>query len=265
MSFMEQDRLYSLIVDGNEVSWRTILIKTIKEEGLDPWDIDVSLLSKRFLETVKKLNELNLRISGKIILASALLLKLKSKKLIEDDVSELNAIFSSYEDSSVDESESSYEMDDYDFGFESEFENSGASMVDSYNDEQQSVIQPKTPLPRKRKVSIFELMSALQKALDVNNRRVLRDIDQKPMRVPEKNIDIHEIINNLFEKLKAMLSHKKVIRFSELLPEEHSAKDIFYTFLPLLHLDRSGKVVIRQDEPFGEIFIFYSKDNMNSE
>lgn len=265
MSFMEQDRIYSLIVNGDEVNWRSILVKTIKEEAMDPWDIDISLLSKRFLETVKKLNELNLRISGKIILASALLLKLKSNKLIEDDVSELNSIISSYENSSVDDFESYYDVGSYNPGFEPEFDNSEISMISAHISKQQNVIQAKTPLPRKRKVSIFDLMSALQKALDVNHRRVLRDIEQKPMKVPEKKVDIKKIINNLFEKLKAMLLHKKVIRFDELLPKNHSAKDIFYTFLPLLHLDRSGKVVIRQDEPFGEIFISYSENDMSSE
>ena len=81
-----QDRIFDMLMKEDEITWQTILYDLVKSEEMDPWDIDISILSKKYLETVRKLQEMNFAISGKIVLASAILLKIKTQRLIEEDM-----------------------------------------------------------------------------------------------------------------------------------------------------------------------------------
>ena len=74
-----QDRILDLILEQNEVTWQTIIYDLIRSEEMDPWDIDVSVLTARYIETIKKMKEMNFFISGKVLLAAALLVKIKSE------------------------------------------------------------------------------------------------------------------------------------------------------------------------------------------
>jgi len=86
------DTLYEMLVQRDEVTWHTIIHELVKSEQLDPWNIDISLLSQRFLETIKKMQEMNFFISGKVLLASALLLKMKSDKLVHGYMADFDAM-----------------------------------------------------------------------------------------------------------------------------------------------------------------------------
>ena len=80
------DDLYNLIVNKDEITWQSLLMDLIKSEEMDPWDIDVSLLAKKYLDSIKELQKFNFFVSGKMILASALLLRIKSDKLMDEDI-----------------------------------------------------------------------------------------------------------------------------------------------------------------------------------
>src|SRR3989338_2820974 len=87
---MSQDRILSLLMQKDESTRQTILYDLVKSGEIDPWDIDISILSKKYLEIVKKLQESNLFISGKVLLASAILLKIKSEKLLTEGIGTLD-------------------------------------------------------------------------------------------------------------------------------------------------------------------------------
>ena len=36
-----QDRIYSLLVEKDEFSWKTIIMELISSEEMNPWDIDI--------------------------------------------------------------------------------------------------------------------------------------------------------------------------------------------------------------------------------
>jgi chromatin segregation and condensation protein Rec8/ScpA/Scc1 (kleisin family) len=121
-------------------------------------------------------------------------------------------------------------------------------------------LMPRTPQPRKRKVSIYDLMSALQKALEVKERRVLRSIPTVKMDVPEKQVEIGAVIQDVYRRITEWLNNKKRLTFTELLPSQEK-EDKVMTFIPLLHLAHLGqrKVDLLQNEMFGEIEIVLSK------
>ena len=87
-----QDQIYDMLMKRDEITWQSLIYELVRSEQMNPWDIDVGLLARRYLETLKKMKEMNFFISGKVVLASAILLKIKSYKLVEEDISNLDSI-----------------------------------------------------------------------------------------------------------------------------------------------------------------------------
>jgi len=105
--------------------------------------------------------------------------------------------------------------------------------------------------------TINDLMSALQKALEVNKRRVMRRLreDEIIVKVPEKKVDISSLIKNIYDKIINFFKFKKeTLTFTKLIPSDKK-EDKILTFIPLLHLDNQEKINLTQEKPFGEIII----------
>ena len=178
------DQVFEIIFDKEDVTWQSMIYELVRTEQMDPWDINVSLLAQRFLEMLKTLKETDFRISGKIILAAAILLKLKSIRLVGEDISNLDRLFA--------------QTDDEEEGLLDDLHDAPVPQEDPANFR----LIPRTPQPRKRKVSIFDLVDALQKAMEVKKRRVMRDIPTVKVEIPEKKVDISEIIKSMYGRIK---------------------------------------------------------------
>ncbi len=232
-----QDRLFEMLVQRDEITWQTIIYDLIRTEQMDPWDIDVSVLAQKYIETVNKLQEMNFFISGKVLLASAILVKIKSNKLMDEDIA----------------------------GFDNYLFNTGEEELSLGDLEEQPRVRItpptlaiKTPQARKRKVNLQDLINALQKALEVNQRRVIRKIREEkgyklPV-IPERKVDVSRLIKEMYEKMMGFFQKKETITFTKLIPTERK-EDKILTLIPLLHLDTQGKIDMVQEEPFGEIEI----------
>lgn len=231
-----QDKIYKMLIEKDEITWQSIIYDLIKSDQMDPWDIDISLLSKRYLDAIKSLKEHNFFISGKMILASAILLKLKSVKLLNEHIAEFDSYLFQGEESLLD-----------------------------YEDQQEHVEQQeiipglliKTPQPRKGKVNLDDLMSALKKALNVENRRVIRRSYEKAIneaKIPEKKYDISLLIKDVYDKIVNLFTNRKTLTFNELVNSDRK-EDKILTFVPLLHLSNQNKVDLNQQEHFGDIYI----------
>ena len=242
-----QHDIYAMLVEKDDVTWQTLLMDLIKTEQMNPWDINISHLTKRYIETLRQLKEANFYVSGKMILAAALLLKIKSNKLVDEDISNFDAILYPQEEA---------------LDFE---ELAAAPHPERLMDKPQLTIR--TPMPRKRKVSIEDLMSALKKALEVNQRRILRHEDAKRVDVviPEKKIDIGNLIKDVYQKITGFFSLNAAGRltFSQLLPSQEREAKIL-TFIPLLHLVNEEEIDLHQEEHFGEIQILMHQKEMKA-
>jgi segregation and condensation protein A len=193
---------------------------------------------------LKKLREMDFRISGKVVLASAILLKLKSDKFLDDDIAVLDNLISSLDDPGdlLDE-----------------------LPLDSPKRERILApgLMPRTPQPRKRKVSMYDLIEALEKALEIENRRPVYVEPSIKVKMPENFIDMGELIQGVYQKVQTYYdtnNHDEEkgkphrLTFSELIPSD-SKEDKVYTFIPLLHLENQRKVDMYQQVHFGEIEI----------
>ncbi|MBU4502182.1 MAG: segregation/condensation protein A [Nanoarchaeota archaeon] len=226
-----QDKFYDMLMQKDEITWQSLIYDLIKSEEMDPWDIDVSLLTQKYVETIKDLQEMNFFLSGKIVLASAILLKIKSNKLIAEEIPYLeHLIYPPEEEEYFDEERPEYIIPD---------------------------LAIKTPQARKRTVSMNDLVSALHKALEVNHRRVMRRVAEKNFKMPEipqKKIDISKLIMNVYQRILSFFKKNEPVTFNKLVNSDKK-DDKIMTFIPLLHLDHQEKIILEQKEHFGDINI----------
>lgn len=241
--FMQQ-QIFDMLLKEDEITWQSIIYDLVKTEQINPWDVDVSILTKKYITILKKLKEMDCRVSGKVLLAAAILLKIKSKRLINDDLGNLDRLISSVEQ---------YEEDEFYEELESEFLESGR--IHNKELEKPKLI-PKTPQPRKRKVSLFDLMDALEKALEVKKRRVIRSAPVSKVVVPKKGVDLTYIMKQVYRKIIDVFdaNGKKKIKFSSIIPDTTKEGKVL-TFIPMLHLTNQRKIDIFQDHHCSEIEI----------
>ncbi len=240
MAVSSTDRIFEILFNENEITWQSIIYELVKTEEMDPWDINISLLSHKYIATLKKLQEFDVRISGKVVLAAAILLNIKSTKLLDEE-SRLDDIINP--PALEDDDEVGYQR----------------FSLDGIPSDKITLI-PRTPQPRKRKISVFDLVEALQKALEVKQRRVLRDV-VVPMEMPfiDRTLDVTKLILDLNRKIRKMFSEKGRLTFSELVGSD-TKEDQVVTLVPLLHLTTQGKVDIDQQSPFGDIDISIAEE-----
>lgn len=247
------EHIYDILVNQDEITWQTIIFELIKSEQMDPWDINVSKLSKLYIVALKKLKEMNLLLSGKVLLAAALLLRIKSTRLVGEDMMEFDRLLASGENP-----EELYTDENF---VQGGLESMGIKIGDG-----QMTLVPRTPQPRKRKVSVYDLIDALAVALNVRRRRILSQIETRTMDMPDKPIDISLLMDGLFQDVMGFLNSDPAGRlaFSKLVPGD-AKKDKVYTFIPLLHLTNARKIDLNQKDHFGEIWISLADPNAEQE
>jgi len=228
------ERIFELLFNEDEITWQSIIYELVRTEEMDPWDINISELSKKYIETIKKLQSLDFRLSGKVVLAAAILLGIKSTRLLDEE-SKLDELINPPE--ALEEDEIGYQQ----FSL-SELPTDKITLI------------PRTPQPRKKKISVFDLVDALQKALEVRKRRMLRDFVPIDVPVIDKKVDITKLILDLYKKIKKMISEEGRLTFIQLAGSKRK-EDQVATLVPLLHLTSQGKVDIHQEVHFGDIEI----------
>jgi len=232
-----QEQVFELLLEQEDVSWKTILYDLVKTEQMNPWNIDITLLTQKYIQIIKEMQEHNFRISGKILLAAAFLLKMKSAHLVDNDLSNFDKLINQTEE---DIDELLGEVDENSTG----------------RDREKYQLIPKNPQPRNRKVSIQDLVDALQKAME-SKKRILERTKPVPYEFPKRKMDIMEVIRDVYHKIVYYTNkeQKRTLTFTELLPPQAGKKEKVYTFIPLLHLENQHKVETTQAQPFQEIMV----------
>ncbi len=246
-----QAKLFDIIFNEDEISWQSMIHKLVREEGMNPWDINITQLAKKFLERLQKLKKMDFKISGKAILAAAILLRIKSRRLVGEDFNNLDRLISltdEQEDDIFEEIEESF-MED----IEEHEKNERMENKENYR------LTPKTPLPRKRKVSVYDLVDALHKALEVKKRRTNRINSEAETNIdaPQKQKDITLVIQEVYDQIKNYIEQRnaKKLMFSQFLPKDCSKEEKIATFSPLLYLDNQRKIELYQEKHLAEIEI----------
>lgn len=233
-----QDRLYSLLVEKDEFTWKSIILDLISSEEMNPWDIDIGQLTQKYIERIRQMKEQDLKVGGKVVLAASMLLRIKSSKLVGDDLDEFDRLLAGNDVSA----EQFYD------GLEQEL-----AQGEKLGLQEDLELLPRMPQARRRKVSVYDLVKALEKALEVKQRRVLNHMPP-PMPLPERKFDLTAAVTGLFRRITSLFGARRNLAFTDLLPTD-SKQDKVYTFIPLLHLSNQRKVELEQEQAFGEIKI----------
>ncbi len=238
---MDNKSIYSMVLESDDIRWQTIIYDLIRTGKVDPWDLDISTLAKEYTKVLRNLEKMNFRMCGKVVLAAALLLKIKTHNLgLQQFMELIDADGEALEALPEDSEEPELPIVEAPEGLE---------------------ITPRLDQQKTRKVTVFELMDALKRAISKEDQRD-KLLAQKKQEVPTikkhkpKQVDIYRKIRQVYVALKmlAYRTKKNTVEFRRLIPSTEK-KDIVWTFMPLLHLSNDQKVRLHQGQPFDKIFV----------
>ncbi len=236
------NQVYDIITD-KKADWQALIYDLINSEQLDPWDIDICLLSNKYFEKVREMEEINFYISSKVLLALALLLRIKSEFLLNRHIRSIDEILFGKKE-----------------GPKSVFERI------EINEDDLPLLIPKTPLPRQRKVSLDELMNALNKAINTESRRIKKEVQFKrahqlsKVDIPEfAKVSLKDRVRQFYAGILTAIKKKepeKINKVSYTHFTKNQREQKLAYFLPLLHLSNTKKLWLEQTEHLGEIWIY---------
>lgn len=248
-----EDNLLTQLMEDDDITWQSMIFELVKTEQMDPWDVNVGELSEKFIQMLNEMHETNLKIGGKVILASTILLRLKSGRFIDTDLAQLESLIAS--------------MDSYDDDFE-EWDDLSGDGFSPQRDRRNYKIFPRTPQPRKRKVSVYDLVGALEGVIEKNKIKVRykrynsKETGELKIESKDINLVIKDVFQVLNQKTQDMNCDK--LKFSQILPSKRR-EDLVTTFLPLLHLTNQRVTDLYQDEAFSDFDIHLIKKGLTFE
>lgn len=203
---------------------------------MDPQNIDICVLAERYREYINELEEFDLAVPARAIRLCASLLKMKTYAL------------TGHEDGpQKEEPENPMDFDEeplMDEELEEEINLQKGPELD----------MPVKPKP-KRRMSMDELKSALEDAMEVKQQREerqeLREEMEDPIGVDEESLE--DKVNSLFSRLTSIVgSSKDRVNFNKLVSDNDSEERI-EKFLHVLHLENEQKVQCIQEEWLGNL------------
>lgn len=220
---MELDKLVDLI---EKPTWKTLLVNTVKSEGMDPWDIDVALLASKYAEKIRQMKVRDFRIPANAVLASAILIRFKSDswQLIPEETEVVEEPLEEYESLGL------------------------------FNEIPELEVAQRITT---RRVTLEELIEAVEHVMEKTKRkkrgRVRVPVETMQLTIGKKE-EFQKIINKVYNKILEKADSQGLVLFSDLLAERTRA-EVVRVLLSLLHLANEGKISVWQEKVFGEIFI----------
>lgn len=209
---------------NQDATWRDVLLDLVDKEKLDPWNIDIIEVVDGYVSTVKKLKVIDFRVPANIILAAAILLRMKANVLSMPNYDEVPEM--------VDEA--GFVRPDI--------------MVDPLN--------LRLRVAPKRRISLNELISALDEAMKIKDTR-LTAMPSVPMTLPItlENFDIETETERIYQVIKKNADRSRMLTFTHLTSVSSTDDVLLGLFIPLLFLAHKEKVTLIQEKFFSEIII----------
>jgi len=213
-----------------------------KKGEIDPWNVDVVEVADKFLEELEKARKLDLRISGRVLLYAAILIRMKSEILT-------NELLKGEEEAEEVELEEHLILDTRDFEVEE-------YIIEDVEDEIiKSLVATSSRKKRLRRyTTLKDLIEELKKAEErrKKRRKVRREREVKvdPMDTPHEE-NVEEWIGEMEKTILELSRRIEVIPFSKI-----CGKDVVRSYISILHLAFRRKVEIWQERIFEtEVFL----------
>ena len=221
-----------------------LLLHLIKKSKMEIFDVEISEITKEYLNFINEMNEMNLDIASEYLVMAAELIEIKSRKLLpnsdEDEDSE--------NEEENPEEELKRRLMEYKKYKEStqEFRSLEEKRFAYFTKAPESLQKySKEKLENDGSVGINDLLEAFQKLLERQeyNRPVNTKIARKELSVKERIVKIRDI-----------LKEKKKIEFTSLF-DDFSKPYVVVTFLSVLEMAKNKEITLKQDNNFGNIYL----------
>ena len=220
-----------------------LLLHLIKKSKMEIFDIEISEITKEYLNYIKEMTDMNLDIASEYLVMAAELIEMKSRKLLPNKKDEEET-----EEEENPEEELKRRLIEYKKYKESTevFRNLEENRANYYTKAPESLKQYSSEkLENDGSVGIFDLLDAFQKLLE-------RQEYNKPKntKITRKELSVKERVAKIRDILKV---HKK-LNFIELF-DDFSKPYVVVTFLSVLEMAKNREINIKQDNNFSDIYL----------
>jgi len=219
-----------------------LLLYFIKRDELDIYDIPISQITADYMETIQTSKEVNIGTAGEFIHMAATLMRIKSKMLLplsshdeEDDIEDPRLPLVRQLLDYKRYKEAAQSLDSMAENRSHYFTRGNIKDISSVEEEAAVFV---------RNVSLFDIATYFKTAMD--NKPVISryELHREPMSIDDQKA-----------KLLAFVDGDGILRFSSLIEHLRDKVEIVITFLAILDLIREEKILLIQNELFGEIEI----------
>jgi len=216
-----------------------LLLYMIRRDEIDIWNIPIARITEEYLGYVRVMQDLNLNVAGEFLVVAATLIHIKSRMLLPPDPEQAAA--------GAAEDDPRHELV-YQLLEHQKFKNA-AQML--YAKEAVELAVWSHPPPEfiaegeaLVTVTLFDLVRAYRDIVERFKQRVTLEYHREEVTVEEK-----------IAQVRQRLLVQDRIEFASLFESARSRHVLVVTFLAVLELVRLGEVGMRQERPFGEIFL----------
>jgi len=238
---MEADEFDIMMQDT--MFWKDILYEII--QNMNPWDVDISQLASGYSKKVDDMKDMDFKVPANVIIVSSVLLRMKA-----DMIASINFNPDDYRDGDGLE-EIEFISPDFDPTL---FAESSQDMMNEMTDWASVALAIKPKRVPKRRVSAFELITAIQDVLEDKRVKSYKERNKKEGKFIEVKLDrdMEEIIEETYLRIMEILANKNSVLFSELADNKEK---IISTLITLLHLSNKQKLKLTQEKLFDDIHI----------
>ncbi|MGB9577435.1 MAG: segregation/condensation protein A [Candidatus Micrarchaeia archaeon] len=222
-------------------TWKEFLIELVASNQMNPWEIDIVSVADKYLQKVRQLTALDLRVPANVILASALLLRFKAEALQLE---------------------------------EEEAPETVVEEAPQYFNEEIPELILRANKPRRRKLTLEELIQAVDDVMKATSKPLPVKTVPQMLSIQLPKVDMNDLMREVYEQAIALKDEEGVVLFTDLLKRKAGAspcpgegnshahgfwcygtENVVMTLMPVLHLVQENKLLAWQDQLFGEIFI----------
>ncbi|MFO7968043.1 MAG: segregation/condensation protein A [Archaeoglobaceae archaeon] len=241
-----------------------MLVELARRGDVDPWNVDVIDVADKFLSELERAKKLDLRISGRVLLFTAILVRMKAEILTNEAI--VHEEQQEEEEQIETEMEAEIVPDEIDFDAfnepEPEPDDFDEELMSLEQEVQKDEVLDTLLKPRKkakRFTTLKDLIHELQMAEDVEKKRKKRKRQKKgeepeatrqTLGTPHEE-NLEETIAKVEEELKYLFNRKTMLYFSEVVRGMGTEEKISY-YLSILHLAYRKKVEVYQKELYEE-------------
>lgn len=219
-----------------------LLLYLIRKNELDIYNIPIAEITEQYIEYLNLMKTLDLDIAGEFLVMAATLLQIKSSAMLP------SGAVGEYDEPMLTREELMRQLLEY-----KKFKDAATELLlkeelkrDLYN---RLFIEPEFQnfnLKEFRfEATLFDLLSAFRKILQSIPEEQLTAFQEETVTVDQK-----------MDAILKLLSERRRIEFSSLFPEICTRFELIVTFLAILELVRLRKIIARQSQLFGKIWLY---------